>query len=243
MVIMVMLALGVVSCEINESINEVVVDDVGSGGETRLVVYNDSKDTVLVYLTLGVVEGCVGNVREVDWVQDTVVGQRGLQGTFVLMPQDSTAEFGGGGLGFDGVLSFNFAPDNCVSPSYTNGLNQFEFIVNNGFQAGYPQETVDISCVHGVNCVVRVELSDSNWTAGPVGVVQSFANTMDRSQVGIAGVYPYGCDTCTGSKRPPSCIKLPQPAQKRKICNVQRGASLSGGLVKVRYLGKVSVLR
>lgn len=234
---MMIIALGVVSCEVKEEIKV-----IGSG-ETRLVVYNDSRDTLLVYLTLGSVSGCVWDVREVEWIEDTVSGQLGKQGTFVLMPGDSTAAYGGGGLGFNGVLSFGYAPDNCASVSYTNGLNQFEFIVNNGFQEGEPQETVDISCVHGVNCVIRVNLGGAEWNAGVLSPIESFANTMNRNEIGIAGVYPYGCDVCVGSKNPPSCIKLPQPSQKQAICNVQRDASMSGGLVQVRYLGKVDILK
>ena len=239
----IVLTLSVWSCtEVKE---EVVIETCDSTSPTLMTVYNHSKDTVLVYLTLGMTPGCVQNVNEVPWIQDTIAGQRGLQGTFVLMPGDSTECYGGDSLGFNGVLSFNYAPDNCTSPSYTNGLNQFEFIINNAFQAGNPQETIDISCVHGTNCVIRVNLySDNYWNAGPaIQNVQSFANTMNKNFVGGVGVYPYGCDTCTGSKTPPSCIPLPQPHQKSAICNVQRNASNSGGTVKIIYLGKVEILK
>jgi hypothetical protein len=211
---------------------------------TSMTVYNHSKDTVLVYLTLGTTPGCVRNVNEVDWVQDTVQGQRGLQGTFLLMPGDSTVSYNSDTLGFNGVLSFNFAPDNCPSPSYTNGINQFEFIINNSFQAGNPQETVDISCVHGVNGVIRVNLSDSNWNAGPtIPMVQSFANTMDKNQLGIAGVFPFACTHCTDYIGAPTCIPLPQPVNKTAICNVQRNANNNGGTVKVIWLGAVNILK
>lgn len=228
--------LGMSSC------TEVEVIQVSS--PTQMTVYNHSKDTVLVYLTLGTTWGCVPNVTSVPWVQDTVAGQRGLQGTFTLAPGDSTVPFNGMGLGFNGVLSFNFAPDNCPSPSYTNGINQFEFIINNGFQPGNPQETIDISCVHGVNGVIRVNMSDSNWNAGPtIPMIQSFANTMDKTQIGIAGVFPYGCDWCDSIHSPPSCIPLPQPVQKAAICNVQRNANQNGGRIQVIYLGAVNILK
>lgn len=211
---------------------------------TSMKVYNDSKDTVLVYLTLGTTEGCIQNVNEVPWVQDTVTGQCGLQGTFLLMPGDSTESFNGDGLGFNGVLSFNHAPDNCPAPSYTNGINQFEFIINNSFQTGQPQETIDISCVHGVNCVIRVDVSDTNWNAGStIPMIQSFANTMDKNRTGIAGVFPYACTHCTDYIGAPNCIPTPQPVQKESICNVQRNADLSGGQIKVIYLGKVDILK
>ena len=235
----IILSLSVWSCtEIKEEIIE-------STSPTLMTVYNHSKDTVLVYLTLGVTEGCVQNVNEVPWIQDTIAGQRGLQGTFVLMPGDSTIAYGGDSLGFNGVISFHYAPDNCTAPSYTNGLNQFEFIINNSFQAGNPQETIDISCVHGVNCVIRVNLISNNyWNAGPeYQNVQSFANTMNKNFIGAAGVYPFGCDWCDSIHSPPSCIPLPQPHQKAAICNVQRNASSNGGTIKIIYLGDVDILK
>jgi hypothetical protein len=143
------------------------------------------------------------------------------------------------GLGYNGVVSFNYAPDNCSSPAYPNGINQFEFIIDNAFQGPGSQETVDISCVHGTNCIIRVDLgNDSSWNASPARpVVQSFVNDLNRNAVGLTGVYPYGCDTCTGSKNPPSCIVLPQPSQSLSICNVQRNSANSGGIIKVIYLG------
>lgn len=212
---------------------------------TLMMIKNDSKDSVLVYVTLGTTWGCIQNVLLVPYVTDSVPGQRGLQGTFVLAPGDSTMAWAPDSLGYNGVISFGYAPDNCTTPSYTNGLNQFEFIINNDFQPGSPQETVDISCVHGTNCVIRVSLeTESSWNAGPsFPSIQGFANTMDKNQIGTPGVYPYGCDTCTASKSPPTCIPLPQPAQKSKICNVQRDAVLSGGLIKVIYLGAIDILK
>lgn len=218
----------------------VVVPTPAVSTTTLMQIRNDSRDSVLVYLTLGTTPGCIMNVMNVPFITDSVPGQRGLQGTFILAPGDSTIWYAPDSLGYNGVISFNFAPDNCASPSYTYGINQFEFIINNGFQAGNPQETIDISCVHGVNCVIRVNLnSDSIWNAGPTEhIVQSFANDLNRSLVGLVGVYPYGCDTCTGSKNPPSCIVLPQPKQRHSICNVQRNATASGGKITVIYLAK-----
>jgi len=213
---------------------------------TLMQIRNDSEDSVLVYVTLGMTPGCIHNVSMIPYVTDSVSGQRGLQGTFILAPGDNTISWAPDSLGYNGVISFNHAPDNCSAPSYTNGLNQFEFIINNAFQGPGAQETIDISCVHGVNCVIRVNLSSecNTWNAGPTfPSVQGFANTMDRSQIGTPGVYPYGCDTCTGSKTPPSCIQLPQPHQKNAICNVQRDATLSGGTVYVIYLAKEEPLK
>mgnify|MGYP003651294062 CR=1 FL=1 len=222
---------------------EVEVNTPSCQSQTTMQIFNHSKDTVLVYVTLGATPGCIQDVSLIPFITDTLQG--GLQGTFTLAPNDSTIAYAPDSLGYNGVISFNYAPDNCTTPSYTNGLNQFEFIINNSFQAGNPQETIDISCVHGVNCVIRVDLLTNNYfNAGPtLPKIQSFANTMNRNEIGIAGVYPFGCDTCTGSKNPPSCISLPQPHQTQSICNVQRNASQSGGLIKVIYLGQVNILK
>ena len=238
-----LLTLGVWSCT-EKITEEVVVVDIPTA-TTGMQIFNHSKDSVRVYITLGTTPGCLQIVDEIPFIQDTVQGQRGLQGYFVLQAGDSTIIYAPSCLGYNGVLSFNYAPDNCPTPSYTNGLNQFEFIINNNFQPGNPQETIDISCVHGTNCVIRVNLVTGNsWNAGPeFPNVESFANTMNKNQIGEVGVYPYGCDTCTASKSPPSCIPLPQPAQRTKICNVQRDAALSGGVIKVIYLGDVNILK
>lgn len=219
------------------------VDPVCDQSVTLTKIYNHSNDSVLVYVTLGTTPGCLQNVLDIPFVTDTVPGQRGLQGTFILHAGDSTAAFAPDSGGFNGVISFGYGPDNCPDAlHYPNGINQYEFILNNNYQGVNAQETIDISCVHGVNCVIRVDCSGILWNAGPgYSGIQSFANTMDRSRIGTVGVYPYGCDTCTGSKTPPACIKLPQPAQKQSICNVQRNANNSGGMVKVIYLGQINI--
>lgn len=239
------LALGGWACTEKITVVEEVKVDILDTPATLMSIYNHSKDSVVVYVTLGTTYGCIQEVTDIPFIQDSISGQRGLQGFFVLAPGDSTIAYAPDTLGYNGVISFQYAPDNCPSPSYTNGINQFEFMLNNSFQPGNPQETIDISCVHGTNCVIRVDLlSDNMWNAGPTFTnVQSFANTMDKNFVGGIGVYPYGCDTCTASKSPPSCIPLPQPAQKSKICNVQRNAAQSGGLIKVIYLGQVNILK
>jgi hypothetical protein len=208
-------------------------------------VYNHTKDSVLVYVTLGATPGCVQNAMDVAWVTDSVPGQRGMQGTFVLAPGDSTIAYAPDSLGFNGVVSFNGQPNNCPDTvAYPTGINQYEFMINNAFQGPGAQESANISAVHGVNCVIRVDYITLNqFNAGPtVPIIQSYANTLDRNQ-SIAGVYPYGCDTCTGSKTLLPCIKYPQPAHKNSDCQTQRNAAQSGGLIKVIYLGKEQPLK
>ncbi len=207
---------------------------------TLLKIYNGSCDTVFGYITLGATPGCLQNVVAIPFINDSITGQRGLQGYFKLLPNDSTIAWAPDSLGYNGVISFNYPPNNCPAPTYTNGINQFEFIVNNAYQGTNAQESINISCVHGVNCVIRVNAVTTNpFNAGPTfNNVQSFANTLDRSQTNIAGVYPYGCDTCTGSKSPPNCIPLPQPKCTNSTCQVQRNAAQNGGIIKIIYMAQ-----
>lgn len=212
---------------------------------TMTKVYNGTKDTVTVYVTLGATPGCLQNVMNVAWVTDSVPGQRGLQGTFTLLPGDSTIAYAPDSLGFNGVISFNGQPSNCPDTcQYPTGINQYEFMINNAFQGTNAQESINISCVHGVNCVIAVDVQTLNqFNAGPtIPSIQAFRNTLDRNSL-VAGVYPYGCDTCTGTKTPLPCIKYPQPAHKNSVCQVQRNAAQSGGLIKVIYLGQEQPLK
>lgn len=206
---------------------------------TQIKIYNATQDSVLVYITLGATPGCLQNVTKIPFITDTITGQLGMQGTFKLAGGDSTIAYAPDSLGYNGVISFNYAPDNCRTVNYPDGINQFEFMINNLFQGPSAQESINISCVHGVNCVIRVNTQTSNpFNAGPtIQKIQGFANTLNKNQIGIPGVYPYGCDTCTGSKNPPACISLPQPSQKQSICQVQRNAMGCGGLIKVIYEG------
>ena|ERR1700741_1431779 len=220
-------------------------NDVITGTSTLTKIYNGTNDTALVYVTLGATPGCLQHVMDIPWITDSVPGQRDLQGTFKLAPKDSTSAYAPEKLGFNGVISFNGQPSNCPDPTqYPTGINQYEFQINNSFQGSNAQESINISCVHGVNCIISIEIKTLNpFNAGPtIPVMSDFRNTLNRNSL-VAGVYPYGCDTCTGSKTLIPCISYPQPAHKNSVCQVQRNASQSGGLIKVIYLGKDQPLK
>lgn len=211
-------------------------------GVTYHKIYNHSMDTVKVWVTLGATWGCLKDVTKIPFV----TSGSGLVGSFTLAPGDSTQSYAPDTLGFNGVFSFNAQPSNCPdSTLYPTGVNQYEFIVNNSFQLGSPQESINISCVHGVNCVIRVDMITTNpFNAGPtIPSLASFANTMDRNQINIPGVYPYACTHCTDYIGAPTCIKLPQPVCTQQVCQVQRPANQSDGLIKVIYLGKAEPLK
>lgn len=210
---------------------------LASESKTEFVLINGTNDTVTVYLTLGSDTNCVNNVNGVFGIQGS-----GLQGSFLLYPNDTTNFTSPDGKSFEGNLSFGFAPSNCPdSLNYPLGINLFEFNLNDNFPyIQNPQETIDISCVAGANCSITCNVSDSTWNAGTTyPVVMNFSNSFLYENTYRVGVFPYGCDDCTASVKPPSCPnhrKYAQP-QKDKICNVQRNASSSGGKVTVTFCG------
>jgi hypothetical protein len=165
-----------------------------------------------------------------------------LQGYFTLGANDSTIAYAPAGMGFNGNISFNTAPLNCPTTTFTQGVNIFEFIVNNSFQGANSQETVEISCVAGVNCFIKSYLSGGNaWNASDsFPDVDSIYNQGISSNSGLVGVFPYGCDVCTGAASPPVCSPPTNDNDKQSlpICTVQRNAvGAGGGLVQVLYLG------
>jgi hypothetical protein len=204
---------------------------------TELVIKNFSKQDVTVWITLGATPGCLNDVGKIPYVTNILSR---LVGNFVLKAGQATLPYAPAGMGFNGNISFNSQPLNCPSPACPNGVNLFEFIFNNEFQAGSPQETVDISCVAGVNAQIRAEFNGDEWNAGPaVPRVKGIGNGSIGTNTGRVGVYPVGCDTCTSSTNPPSCPNPPpyETPQAEAICNVQRPAKHHGGLVEVFYMG------
>jgi hypothetical protein len=216
-----------------EKQESVIVDD---NKNTEVLVINETKDTVCAYLTLGSDTNYVTNVNGIFGITLS-----GLQGFFFLAPNDTVSYKSPVGKGFSGNITFGTPPINCPDTlEFPYGINIFECSLNNGF-ASVPnaQETIDISCVSGVNSKIACSVSDSNWNAGDTVGVMAFENSYIYDNVGRIGVYPFGCDTCTGSKAPPVCVparKYSQP-QSKSICNVQRDATKKGGKVIVKYKG------
>jgi hypothetical protein len=208
--------------------------------DTKLVIKNSSNKEVEVWVTLGATPGCLQDVSKIPFITKVLSN---LVGSFKLGSRKSTMEYSPANLGFNGNLSFNSQPQNCPSSpggSYPNGVNLFEFILNNEFQSGAPQETVDISCVAGVNCAIRADLGGDEWNAGPtMPRVLTIENGPIGTNTGRVGVFPVGCDDCTASVSPPSCPNPPsyETPQANAICNVQRVAKHHGGIVEVIYLG------
>ncbi|MEI6093218.1 MAG: hypothetical protein WCQ47_06000 [bacterium] len=203
--------------------------------QTTLKVKNSSSQNVVVWLTLGEVDGFVSNVNGIFGITDS-----GLQGSFIL--KASTEREYTPDKGISGNLSFGVNPINCPTTGFTNGVNIFEFSLNNESQAGTPQETIDISNVAGVNSLLKASLSGGGgWNAGTAHTgISSFQNAALYSNTGLVGVFPYGSDNCTSSVSPPLCTgshPAYETSQSEAICNVQRDAVNHGGIVTIEFLG------
>ncbi|NDQ58579.1 MAG: hypothetical protein GZ088_16045 [Acidipila sp.] len=215
--------------------------------KTEITLRNKSSRDVTVYLTLGATPGCLQDVSKVPWI-DMVLSS--LRGYFVLPAKKAVVAYAPDGMGFNGNFCFGGPPINCPTPQFHNGVNLVEWIINNAFQAGNPQETVNISCVAGVNakvCVLLAEIAAKHgqvppnpWNAGPSHPnVGEFENGPIGTNTGRVGVFPVGCDDCTASVSPPACTNSPtyERPQSNAICTVQRDADANGGLIIVEYYG------
>jgi hypothetical protein len=211
---------------------------------TKLELHNATDTDVTAYITLGATSGCVQDVALVTLSDGQSINKLfPLMGTINLAAKKTIELTAPVGMGFNGNFSFNTPPLNCPTPEFQFGVNLAEFIINNWFQPN-GQETVDNSCVAGANAFIRFELSADDWTTnGGTITVKSFMNTVWSQNTGLIGVYPYGCDNCTASVSPPSCVgQQPQFVNKEPICNVQRSAlSNQGGTVRVVFNGMTPV--
>ena len=125
-------------------------------------------------------------------------------------------------------------PNNCPVNEFPYGNNIFEFTLNNAFGITASQETVEISCVAGVNSLMSSNLTGGgNWTATTgIDSVTSFHNDSLYKNTGLIGVFPYGCDDCTASVSPPcDSIKPYAEPQTKPICVISRSSKNNGGTV------------
>lgn len=201
---------------------------------TELAVTNGSEDTILVYLTLNNDADYLGNVNGVFGIKST----NKLQGSFTLKPHDTA--YYTSSMPMSGNISFVKAPMNCPFEASTT---LFEFNVNNYGTAKDAQETMDISCVAGVNTIGRFEVSGGGaWVDGLSDTITSIQNDSLYKNFGISGVYPYGCTNCINHDGMEDCKGHPKYAKPNThhICNVQRYAKLSGGRMVITYLKSIS---
>jgi hypothetical protein len=210
---------------------------------TSVIVTNGTQESVTAWLTLGATAGCISSVTDVPWGITAVPGNA-LQGSFTLKAGASTKAYSSGSTGFNGSVSFG-APPTCPTSTYANGINQAEFILNNGFQQGNPQESIDISCMNGVNATIEMSATGggADWTAyNPANpqqpqTVTSFTNKALGSNTNVVGIYPANCPACTSAQSPPVCSGVSETPSSHPVCQVQRNASDSGGTVTITFQG------
>ncbi len=205
-------------------------------GNTTLKVQNSSDEDITVWLTLGNIPGYVTSVNGIFGIATI-----GLQGSFILKAGE-TAEYTSEEP-ISGNISFGTAPENCPTSEYPNGINIFEFCLNNYGQEDNAQETIDVSNVAGISSIIKVTLSGGGaWNAGSDNPnITTFQNDELYKNTGLIGVFPYGCDNCTSSDNPPVCLGHPayETPQALPICNVQRNADSNGGIITVEFVGSL----
>jgi hypothetical protein len=207
------------------------------GPQTILRVTNSSGADVETYITLGATEGCMNVARNLPFVTNVVNDK---QGSFMLRTGQSIDYTPPAGQCVGGNFAFGTPPLNCPPAQIPNGVNIAEFILNNGFQGPGAQETLDNSAVSGVNANIRYVMTGGGaWNGGTTQPnITSFQNRGLRDNVGLVGVFPWGCDNCTTRTAPPVCpIPYDGACQAEHICNVQRDASNSGGTVEIIFNG------
>lgn len=229
-------------------------------GQTALAIENDSPNAVTVFITLGAFPGCYGNnpgflqnVQAMNFTPPVTITGSGLVGSFNLPKGQTVTYTPPVGTALTGNITFGGQPLSCPTAQFPNGLNLAEFTIDNNTPAyvtgpgcfPQPQEAIDISCVNGVNCQMQLEMTGGGaWKVGSRSV-----NNISNQQLGTKGgsnpnlnrigVYPPGCDICTGSVDPsPSCNNVWKnwgACNTTANCNPQRLSSQSGGTLKINF--------
>ncbi|MCA9652251.1 MAG: hypothetical protein KC501_20220 [Myxococcales bacterium] len=207
--------------------------------DTKLSIYNDTAQEVEVYVTFA-----AGNHRNECCPEPVGVEHfpfldrtHALQGKLVL-GAGKVQELDPGGKCLSGNVSF-YIPPQCPVPGADfhhgeTGTNIAEFTLNPKKPC---MEAFDISCVNGVNCYMAIKVDPKEgWTYGPDNEpIDSIYNRALQENSGNPGVYPVNCTDCVRLVGRPPCPSLPVgPAQKSRICNVQRKGR--GGTVQIVLL-------
>jgi len=231
----------------------VVLARGGTPGKTTLTLANSSNNPLTIFMTLGgaapntpcVAGGCVQDVTQVFPGMQQAGGS--LVGKIVL-PAGQSVSYSGG-LTVQGNLSLGAVFQNCPRSGFPNGMNVGELTLNVpiGPNTQYPyQETVDVSCVAGVNADINISMTngsnqpDTTWSNSIAGAVTSMENGPLNANLNKPGVFPPGCDDCADRTaiNPPPCF-AGFPCDAQHICNVQRPQSEEGGTVTITFKGSL----
>jgi hypothetical protein len=215
---------------VREEIKEEIVFTETVPTSTELTVVNGTKDSVLVYLTLsGYPANDTVHIKDVYGIFG--IKQHGLVGSFYLAANDSATYRSK--KWFSGNVGFGSQPLNCSTKEWPTGVNPFEFNLNNN------QESIDISSIGGINCLLQVELiGGPEWQASPsYPDVRYFYNDSMYKNTGLIGVYPFGCTNCTDTAGKQPCQTPSEQPNSKPICNPTRAAGVHGGTVRVKFIG------
>lgn len=203
---------------------------------TKLSVTNQTKKAVDVYLTFAAANSankcCPSPLTITDFSILTEVNK--LMGKFNL-PAGATQDFDPKGNCFSGNFSFYIEPQCPVKGAdFNNGKNgtsiaEFTLNPNTGCD-----EAFDISCVNGVNSYIQMKVGEKDgWYYGPNNTpISNIYNKGLQENSGNPGVFPVNCTDCIQLVNKAPCPILPVgPAQKERICNVQRTGR--GGTLQV----------
>lgn len=202
---------------------------------TKLSVTNQTKKQVEVFVTFAAANSankCCGSPAVIsDFPILEKVNK--LMGKF-LLAAGATHIFDPKSKCFSGNICFYIEPQCPVTDADFNGgkfgTSIAEFTLNPSSGCA---EAFDISCVNGVNSYIQMSADGSGWYYGPK---QTAISTIYNKGLGLnsgnPGVFPVNCTDCiqlVGAKPCPT-LQL-GPAQKERICNIQR--SERGGTVNV----------
>jgi hypothetical protein len=202
---------------------------------TELHIANKSDiDSVKVFLTLQSPYSVIGHfgIKPSDTIGSV------SQGYFWALKDSiySTKNNGNPFIGF--VITFDTTNISCESAKgtkFNTGVNVFEGTLNVEY------ESFDISCVDGVNSVMKVSVDyGSGWQTGVGSYVKEFESCENDKDLAnnynIRGVFPYMCTTCTGKyNEPKNCFELPIKCSEQETCQTSR-KSLKGGDIVLHYI-------
>lgn len=196
---------------------------------TRMVIANSSNDTVEGYLTLSGYSGKEKNLYVQNVNKIFGITQTGLVGVFTIAPGDSVVYTSK--KYFSGNIAFGSQPQNCKDSILPNGINIFEFNLNE------PQESLDISCMAGVNCIMGVSLNGGpKWPVTGISDPRYLQNDT-ANNTNLVGVYPYGCTNCTNTEGKQTCQTPNDTPNTAAICNPTRAKNRKGGTVRLNFMG------
>lgn len=202
---------------------------------TKLSVTNQQKEAVEVFVTFAAANSknsCCGSPATVsDFPVLTKVND--LMGKF-LLAAGTTQEFDPKEMCFSGNVCFYIEPQCPIEGATFNkgekGTSIAEFTLN---PSSGCDEAFDISCVNGINSFIEIEVDGEGWHYGsnktPISKIYNKGLGLNS---GNPGVFPVNCTDCIRLKGDAPCPTLPVgPAQKERICNIQR--TERGGTVNI----------